>query len=469
MQICLTSPLMHHQRKARAHLRGLRVGGLFMEMGTGKTITAFALMAERRDKIDRVVWFCPVSLLNNFRMELHKHCDAADLYLFDQHTTQETLCTTHAWYGIGIESIGASDRIFLAAVDLMGPRTAVIIDESTYIKSHCAKRTRRILEITQECRYRFILTGTPLSQGIVDLYAQLRFLSHKILGFRSFWGFARHHLEYSDKYPGLIVSSKHTDEIARKAAPFVYQVTKRECLDLPAKQRLHYTCQLTAEQEDAYSMAKAEILDQLLEVKPELVMYVLFQLFGTLQQIANGFWRHPRLGLQEYPHHRTDLLETLLREIPAHEPVIIWTKYLYGLHEIARTLQDAYPDDPVSLYHGGIPAKQRGEVLDVWQESGRFLVATPGVGGHGLTLTKARYAIFYNSQFKYAEHVQAEDRIHRIGQTRSVTYLSLWSNCGIEDRIHAALHAKRDTAQAFRREVAASLVDGTIRQLVEAL
>lgn len=63
------------------------------------------------------------------------------------------------------------------------------------------------------------------------------------------------------------------------------------------------------------------------------------------------------------------------------------------------------------------------------------------------------YSVFYENSFKYAERVQAEDRTHRIGQTRRPTYIDVYASCGIERRIAEAIVRKEDVAQSFRRAV----------------
>lgn len=154
-----------------------------MEMGTGKSRTAIELVARRLPRIDRVIWFCPVSLKETVRQEILKHtdCAPADIHVFSDRTNERNVPPA-LWHIVGIESMSLSDRVTLAVNKLITSRTFVILDESSYIKGHRAKRTMRITELSKRARYRLILTGTPLSQGVVDLFAQMRFLSPKILG-----------------------------------------------------------------------------------------------------------------------------------------------------------------------------------------------------------------------------------------------------------------------------------------------
>ena len=448
----LRTSLFEWQRPAVDKLLPTRVGGLFMDMGTGKTRTAIELLARRAGRYDRVVWFCPVSLKETTRFELAKHTDLAesDICVFDEHTTQHNLPAAQV-YVIGLESLGQSDRVTLAANALITDQSYVIVDESSYIKGHTAKRTQRLTTMAERARYRLILTGTPLSQGVVDLFAQMRFLSPAILGYHSFYSFAANHLEYSDKYPGKIVRAHNTEHLAVKIQPYVYQVTKGECLILPDKLFDVAYYWLTEEQQGAYWQAKEEFLP-LVEDNPFLASYALFQLFTALQEIVSGFWQR-KGDLIVFPHHRLELLADRLAAIPEAAKVIIWCKFQYSVRQIVTMLTAAHGAGAVAQLHGGIAERDRNAEIARWRRDGRYLVATQAAGGHGLTLTEAHHAVFYENGFKYAERVQAEDRIHRIGQGDTCTYVDIVAVKTIDTRIQKALSDKADVVTAFRREV----------------
>ncbi|MBN1954832.1 MAG: DEAD/DEAH box helicase [Anaerolineae bacterium] len=454
----------------------LNIGGLFMDMGTGKTRCAVDLVHSRQGRLDRVIWFCPVSLKETILEEILKHTDTppGQICVFDDDTAIRNLPAGALWYLIGTESMSASNRVALAANRVITPHSFVVVDESTYIKGHAAKRTRRITHMASRARYRAILTGTPLTQGVVDLYAQMRFLAPDILGYSSFYSFARNHLEYHPDYPGMIVNAHNTEWLAAKIAPFVYQVTKEEAgLDLPAKLFDTRYFGLTDEQAEWYDRAKWEILTSVPDW--ELESYTIFRLFTALQQIASGFWNRDPDGedgeLIEFPHRRLDTLADVVAALPADEKVIVWCKYRYGVHAIAARLRQEYGPDAVALYYGDLSPAERSAELARWRAEARFLVATQATGGHGLTLTEAAYAVFYENGFKYSERIQAEDRIHRIGQTRRPTYVDLVARCGIDKRIHQALAEKANVVQSFRRQVQAKKAAGRedLEKLMEAL
>lgn len=436
--------LLPHQTPAVEKLLPLRVGALFMDMGTGKSRCAIELAMRRQARTSRVIWFCPVSLKLTIAAEITKHTEGEQVYIFDDKTTGENIPEAF-WYVVGIESMSASDRVVLAVDKLVDLDAFVIVDESSYIKGHASKRTMRITEIARRARYRLLLTGTPISQGVVDLYAQMRFLSPDILGYNSFYSFARRHLEYSEKHPGMIVGARRVDDLAEQIAPYVYQVTKEECyLDLPEKLYDTIYCDLTQDQARAYQQAKDEILFDL--DLDDITSYTIFRLFTALQQIVSGHWNRES-ELLEYPHNRIEALQTAIAGIPESEKIIIWCKYVYSLRQIAAVLPEP------ALYYGELNEQQRQGELERFRKKTRFLVATQSTGGHGLTLNETHYHIFYENEFKYAHRIQAEDRSHRIGQTLPVTYIDIVSNSGIDQRIMDSLSRKEDVVRAFKKKL----------------
>lgn len=455
-----TTPLMAHQTEAVAKLLPPRIGALLMEMGTGKTRTAIELLRIRQRKISRAVWFCPVSLMETIYQEILKHTDCPPemIYSFGARTSEATLPMDRWWYIVGIESMASSARVVCSARLLIDARATVVVDESTYIKGHRAKRTARITALAAPARYRLILTGTPITQGVVDLYAQMRFLDWRILGYRSWYTFRTHHLHYEiDRRTGRRKNRPPTEInkgwIAAKIRPYVYQVTKAECLDLPEKIHRTHSVSLTWQQQGAYEEAKTRYLEEAW-LDDEWDSLRIFQLFTALQGIVCGFWRDGD-RFEEYPHNRLDALLAVLHQIPEGERVVIWAKYRYCVAQIVGALRTRWGIDAVAEYHGGITPAQRTAEVDRWRDSaGRYLVATQAAGGHGHNWADCcAYAVTYASGFKYSEYLQAEDRIHRIGQERKTVYTDIYAPKGIDARIAKAIATKGSAVQAFKAEV----------------
>lgn len=472
----VTTP-MAHQRAAFDKMRPSRVGALFMEMGTGKSLVVMMLALARREKISKIVWCCPVSLKRNTRRQILEHttADDDDVFMFGDQVTDATLPDAN-WYIVGLESIGGSDRVVMALNEIVDKNTKLVVDESSYIKGHRAKRTRRLHLIGKRARYRLILNGTPLIQGIEDLYAQMMFLDERILGYRSWYSFQRAHINWSERYKGMINARVGQDKLTRKMAPYVYQVTKDECMDLPDKlvPAARYV-DLTNAQKAYYKETKAlfEYEAMMLDEEDDSGMGILvYWLFGALQSIANGmvptgYEEHGQaIECNKYP----ELVQTLRQIDSGH--VVVWCRYQINIDQAQAHLSDAFPDWTVYPYSGLTSEKRRDDYLQTWYKHGGIFLATAATGGYGLNeLVAAKDAVFLSNSFKYSERLQAEDRLHRPGQVSPVSYTDIWADCGIENRIEKALINKSNALDDFRKEMnaARSQGHGAVHNAVVAL
>jgi SNF2 family DNA or RNA helicase len=443
---------MQHQIDAVNKLLPTRIGGLFMDMGTGKTRTITELIYQRQNKIDKVIYFCPVSLKETVRQELLKHTTLTErnIYLFDHKTNERNIPQTFI-YIAGIESMSSSTRVITTVNNLVTENSYVSVDESSYIKGHRSLRTERITKIAERARYRNIMTGTPLSQGVVDLFAQMRFLSPKILGYNSFYSFAANHLEYSEKFPGMIVRSHNLEYIAAKIKPYIYQVTKEECLTLPPKLYETRYCSMTDEQRFWYNKIKDEIFSEM--DTDDWNSVAIFRLFTALQEIVSGFlnWKGKHY---EFENNRPETLLGAVQSIPENEKIIIFCKFQYDIDTIKKTLSDKYGQDSIVVFDGRDNEKKRNKIVDQFRKEAQYMAVTQSTGGHGFNWQDiSAYTVFYNNGFKYSERQQAEDRIHRPGQTRKTTYTDIYCVNSIDKRIDAAMTKKGNAVYQFRKEI----------------
>ncbi|MDY0071839.1 MAG: DEAD/DEAH box helicase [Thauera sp.] len=452
--------LMPHQHPAVAKMLPSRVGALFMDMGTGKSRTLIELARLRQHKWDRLFWFTPCALRDNVRDQLltHTNLPPESIAVWRAGRLRRAEIERARVHVVGIESMSSANSVIFAYNDLCTPSSFVAVDESEYIKGNRAKRTQRITHMSARARYRAILTGTPFTQGAVDLYSQMQFLSPKILGYRSFWAFANNHLQFEERMDergrlrrtGRVVRTFNSEYLAARIAPYVYQVRKDECIDLPSKLYDGVRFSMTEEQRDLYERAKNELLEvSYIEWQP----FHIYRLFTSLQTIVCGFWHRTPGELLTARHRRVDVLLATLAQIPPGEQVVIWAKYRYAVEQITEALSETYGADQVCPYHGDISESARAAHMERWRAGARFLVATQSIGGHGLTLNEAAYMVFYADGFKYAERVQAEDRNHRIGQTRRPVYITLECMDSIDERVHKALRRKEDALWSFQKQV----------------
>lgn len=437
---------MKHQILPFEKMKKNKVGALFMEMGTGKTRVAIELIYHRLNKIDRVIWFCPVSIRSVIQKEIEKHSTLTNIIINSK--TDVLSIINKKIIIVGIESMSSSNNVVLKINKLITTKTFVIVDESHYIKGNKSIRTRRITNISQKSKYRLLLSGTPISQGIVDLYSQMRFLSHKILKYNSFYSFSRNHLVYSKHYPGMIVNTLNKNYIANCIAPYIYQIQKSECFKLPKKIYKTYSFYMSDEQQQIYNKTKTELLMDI-DIY-NFKSYTLFILFTKLQQIVSGFYmdKHELLPLN---NDRLSLLVDIISNINVNEKIIIWVKYKYNINTIEKELSKL--NDGISLIHGGLTSYEKDDNINKFRNENRFLIATTSCGGIGITLNECNYAIFFNNEFKYSNRLQAEDRIHRIGQNKDVYYIDIVCKNSIDVRIMDAISSKGNAVNMFKKEL----------------
>lgn len=468
MNYKITTSLMQHQQDAADKLKNVKVAALFMDMGTGKTLTAFEWLRRKAHKISKALYFCPVSVKKTIARQIEQHTTAS-YYVFDDKTKQGKIPQAD-FYVIGIESMSDSNRIIFAANSLVDDSCAVIVDESTYIKNHYAKRTEWITRIGKVAKYRMIMTGTPMSNGFKDIFSQMYFLSPLILGYNSFFSFAANHLEYSEKYPGVVRRAHDTDLLAKKMQPYVYQVKKSECLNLPEKSYSSRYYSLTPLQAQVYQARKDEFF-VLVEKYEEIDSTAIFNLFTDLQKICSGYWLSGNETIVT-KHGRIDLLKEIIAEISENEKIVIWAKYMHDIDGIMAALKAEYGDDCASEYTGRKNEKERAIEADLFTKHRRFFVGTQATGGHGLNeLVCSGYAIFYNNNFKFGERMQAEDRQHRLGMGSSVHYINIIASNTIDERIEKSLDKKESILLSFQREIQEirKLKSGAEKKLKEVL
>ncbi|MCC8104739.1 MAG: hypothetical protein LIO99_01755 [Clostridiales bacterium] len=160
------------------------------------------------------------------------------------------------------------------------------MDESLLVKNPFAKRTQIVTEIARECPYRLLLNGTPVSRNEADLYAQWVILDWRILGYRSYHSFAANHLEMDPDYPGKIVRVLETDYLTRKIAPYTYECSKEDVLNLPDKHYITRMFDLTEDQQMHYEYVSDILLEQINEFRPDTI----YRLFSSLQEVISGFY-----------------------------------------------------------------------------------------------------------------------------------------------------------------------------------
>ena len=335
----------------------------------------------------------------------------------------------------------------------------MVVDESTSIKNRTAKRTKSIVKLGKQAKYRRILTGSPITKNPMDLYAQCAFLGTDILGFESFYAFqGRYAVMKTRKFGNRsfqeITGYRNLDELNTKLQTFSSRILKEDCLDLPEKIYMQREVPLTKEQESAYKQMKDMALAMLEKGELATTQSVLTQIM-RLQEICCGHLKTDDGEVRDIANHRMSELLDVISEMSGK--VIIWASWVFDIGKIKDELAKVYGPRSVCTFYGDTPVQERDQMVADFQDPDselRFFVANPRTGGYGLTLTAATNMVYYSNQYDLEIRLQSEDRAHRIGQTKHVLYVDLVSPNTVDEKIIAALRNKIDLAQQVLGEEA---------------
>ena len=397
-------------------------------------------------KVNAVLWLCPCSVKQNLKYDIIFHCGEKPDWLVIK----------------GIESLASSDRLYLKLLDFVKAYDVyLIVDESNLVKNPFAKRTMRITELSNHCQYKLILNGTPVSKNEADMFAQWYILDWRVLGYKSYYSFAANHLVYREIKTASgqkvttdqVVRVLDVDYLTERIQPFSYQIKKSDCMSLPEKHHKYRGFDMTDEQMKEYQRVKEEYLLNVSELKPETI----YKYFTALQHVTAGrrvtspahrrMTTEPMFDWSENP--RVRCLMYMIQGDIVDEQCIIFAKYKQEVEDIENMLDaNGYT---YAEFTGRLNQKKRQESLQKFRDGTQFLIANKMCGAYGLNLQFCRNIIFYDNDFDFATRSQAEDRVHRIGQTNDVYIYDILAAGTIDRFISDNLDGKESLVEEFKR------------------
>lgn len=468
-----------HQRHVFEHSRDLPAYGLLMGMGTGKskvTIDTAAWLYMRKE-IRCLLVVAPKDVHRAWISEqlpahMPEACNhRAATWYSDMKRAQRDACDAlfdEAWPGLAVVAMNVEAfrdatkcKAALFARRLMKAYpTLLAVDEASWIKTPSAKRTKSLIALGRLAKYRRILTGTPVTNAPLDVYAPFNFLDPDILGFPNWFSFkhyfavweSQHNYATGNKYETL-KGYRNLEELQAKVAAYSYRITKEECLDLPAKIYQTRYVALTEHQRRIYNeLVDRGLLELDPEAGPEFIPHVLTRLL-RLQQVVGGFL--PKEGGVALPieggNPRMQVVLDIAEELDGK--AIVWARFRAEIDMLAKLLREKYGNASVVEYHGGVGSQEREAAVNAFQHGdARFFVGQQHSGGYGLTLHAATTVIYYSNDFSLEARLQSEDRAHRIGQHHPVNYVDIECLGTIDTRILEALRSKKDLAELITRD-----------------
>ena len=455
------APYAHQKEALRFLVRRAKAGvphaALFYEMGTGKT--KVIIDATKILKWKKILVAVPKTVILSWRREIKKNLPKGSYRIID--ATRGNVRKRAEAIADVIHLPSRLTTFVLVNYDalrikhMMGTLEAVewdciTLDESTYIKTPKALRSKAAIKLGESGKFRVIMTGTPVTNNYLDLFAQFKFLDSSILGIPTFTAFKATYAQYDYPFKDpkrrnipILRGYRHIDDLLAKISLHSMIKTIDECLDLPEKAPpiiRSVSLDDFPEAKKAYHEMRKHLLTLLEDGTEVSASNILTQLL-RLQQITSGFVTDEdgtEISLGEAPKI-TALLE-FVDEIGDKEQVVVWARFRHDIREIERALATR---GSVGVVTGSVTGKHRDKVINDFEAGKhRFFVATPRTCGFGIDLISARYTIWYSPSFSLEERYQADARTRRAGQKRRTFYVDLIVEGTIDELILTAIHRK---------------------------
>jgi len=462
-----------HQRDALEKCWDKEAFAIFAEMGTGKTKIALdnACILYNKGKIDRLLVVAPKGAYMNWvDQEIPIHVPdyiEKKVVAWKQSTSQKykeqlkNIMDNQDYrlkiMVMNVEAFSTKKGTKFANLFLIG-KSMMIVDESTTIKNPKAKRTKSILSLSKQTKYRRILTGSPVTRSPMDLWSQMDFLDPYILGQSSYYAFrTRYAVVIEATAAGgthryqKIVKFQNLKELGDSISPHSYRILKKDCLDLPDKVYTKRFVELTEEQTKAYSQMRENAIS-IIGKSSITAVNVLTQLI-RLHQIICGHMKTDTNEIIDIHNNRLSQLMQILDETSGK--VIIWANYVHDIHSIEKSVKKEYGDNSYCTYYGGTKQEDRQKCINEFQDPNsklRFFIGNTQTGGYGITLTAASTVVYYSNNYDLEKRIQSEDRAHRIGQENKVLYIDLVAKGTVDEKIIRSLRSKVNIAKEISGE-----------------
>ena len=462
------TPPYKHQKNIVEDYYNRPYGALFLEQGLGKTKILLDIVANSSNT-NAVLVLAPNGLHANwYYKEVKEHYDGAIGFFWQGPIkTQKAKIAANVFFSTEVppnhkrflfmnsEAIRTKNGYDFAILFLQRFQdNMVVIDESSCIKNPKAKITKAALKLRNKAKRRFILSGTPITQGPMDLFSQAKFLSEYSIPYKTYTSYKATFAIEEMRYAGArsfkkITGYKNLDHLTEIMKPFSIRLRKKDCLDLPEKLWQTQLVAMTASQKKAYEDLKNNALTVLEESKTVSSTLPLTTII-KLQQICSGFVTTDEGEEIDLDNNK---IKALLSIAETTRPLVIFCAFRKNIAQVIKAISEIYDPSKIASIVGGNKSSDRSsEVARFQKGDAEFMVCT-SAGAKGLTLTRSSHLVYYSNSYSLETRLQSQDRIHRIGQNDTCVYTDLVVQGSIDEKILQILQSKKDLSNMVLDEL----------------
>lgn len=481
----------HHQVAAVKKLLSTGWGGaLLMAPRTGKTKTLvdYASILHQAGKVNRVLIFCPVSVIGVWEAEIKAHSpmkyritiwdkqgrkkqdlprlgdDVLDFVIlnYDALSTPGAVIREDE-YGAKIRSRRRGGRYTIAkALERWQPQL-ITLDESHRIKSPRAKKSSMLHKLGKVADYRVIMTGTVVTKKkrIFDVYSQWLFLNPSRFADMTFGEFKSYYgrwvqLDGYQKWLG----NRHEEDLHALMHQDAFAISREECFDLPKRtdQIIPITLQ---ESGGPYDQMAEEMVARIHSGEITQASIKLVQSL-RLRQITSGIAKtepteeYPQGRLVRVGHEKLEAMKEILADLfEAEEKVVVGAHFVGDIMAIHKMCEELKVKSFV--LRGGVPRRQRDQDIESFRkmDGPACFIAQPQAASLGIDLRTASILIWFSLTPSYVDYTQFEDRIAL--SDKPTTFMYLIAQGTVDELLYRTLQEDGDIAKAIMKSPEAIL------------
>ncbi len=409
---------------------------LFAEPGLGKTKIILDILTYNKGSQSggTALVICPNTLVENWADEIIKHSDLSFIMLLGTKSARLRRLEQDAdIYIINYEST----RILHKELKAKG-FTFLILDESTAIKNFKSQQSRACYDISTVTPRRYILSGTPIMNSPLDIFAQYKILNPLIFGV-SFYRFRGRYAVMGGYMNKQAISWRAIGDLKQRVFRCATRKTKDECLDLPDKLYQVIKLDLPDQQREVYKSLKEEFIFEFKDIT--VTAPIMLTRLMRFSQITAGFTKDTE-GVEHAfkVNPKADWVIDFINNLSPDRKVVIFCRFRREI----KILEEKFRKSGITYVtvHGDSTERITKVKLFNTSHDIRVFIGQIQTAGIGINLTSGHYCIFMSNSYSYGNRIQAEDRLHRIGQANNVTYIDLICRDTVDVGIHKTLRRK---------------------------
>lgn len=426
--------LYRHQEIALSYLRLNNSFALLLEQGLGKTLILLTHIRDllKSGDIQNYLIVAPKSALGAWER---------DIELFN---SEDQILLNNAGTFINYDRVWRKD-FDKQTFDLVG------LDEAHYIKSRSSRRSKACLLLGSKAKYRYILTGTIISNGkLEDIWTPYTFLDcYYERGYPRSRIFGGAYKKFEDKYCILNMYHKpssyiHVRELQNIIAEHCYRAKKIDCLDLPDKLPDEIV-KVDLLEKSLYKRLATESAILEYEILADNPLSRLIK----LRQLCSGFIKLEDGTIIETKNEKLSILQELLESFEDDKKIVIFAEFKYSIHKIEELLKK------LKIKYVTLDGDQKDKTI--WRKfqtdkSIRVFIGQYQSANAGIDLFASDTIIYYEPTTRSVVLEQSRDRIHRTGQTNKCSYIHLLTKGTVEVDIYRALAGYSDFSEKLFTE-----------------